>query len=146
MEEVGVHEGDLPFNKLLNSVRKRCKGRAGAIICFIGVVREKGLRGGRVLHLEYECYRELAERKLREIRDKLISKHKLAELFIHHMVGKRKVGEDAIYIIAAGAHRQEAIEAVREAIDLVKREAPIWKREVTETGSYWISELPTSAS
>lgn len=143
--EVGVHRrGEITLDQILDDVKRRVAGEAGAIACFIGTVRGRGLKGGRVLRLEYEAEEELALKSLESIRRELLEKWGLKDLRIHHIIGEVPVGEDTIYIVAASEHRREALEAVKEAIDRVKKEVPIWKKEVTEEESYWVSELGTS--
>lgn len=58
---------------------------------------------------------------------------------IHHVVGELGVGEDIVYIVVAGSRRDEVFEVLREAVERMKNEAAIWKKEVTDLGEYWVS-------
>ena len=57
---------------------------------------------------------------------------------IHHRVGSLQVGEAAVIVAAAAPHRGPAFDACRAAIDRLKSRAPIWKKEIGETGAEWI--------
>jgi len=142
MKKVGIHKkGEVCFDELLEVVRKNPDIRkVGGIGCFIGIVRETGLKVGKVSFLEYEAYPKIAVRQLEKIRDELIHKHRLVDLLIHHVVDHVEVGEDVLYVLAAGGHRKEVFAAVREAVDRLKKEVAIWKKEVTEKEAYWVSE------
>lgn len=140
LKEIGVHKiGGITLEAIMEEVRRRSKGKAGAIGCFIGVVRERGKKGGKVSFLEYEAYADVVERELKKIRDEVLEDFGLVELMIHHIIDRVPVGEDTIYIVASGEHRKEVIRALDEVIDRIKKEASIWKKEVTDKGAYWIS-------
>jgi MoaE-MoaD fusion protein len=113
----------------------------GGIATFTGVVRRQS-RGKRVVRLEYEAYRPMAERKLREIGEQLMREHPGVRLAIVHRVGVLAVGEAAVVIAAAAPHRAAAFDVCRAAIDRLKDSAPIWKKEVTEDGESWIGLGP----
>jgi molybdopterin synthase catalytic subunit len=52
-----------------------------------------------------------------------------------------RVGEDIVYIVVAGRHRKDVFQAVKDAIERVKEETPIWKKEYSTLGEYWVSEV-----
>lgn len=111
----------------------------GGIVVFLGTVRDRS-RGTRVTHLEYEAYAEMAERKMREIADRLEREHAPAKVAMHHRVGDLAIGEVAVVVAAGAPHRDAAFAAGRQAIDELKREVPIWKKEHTEDGAVWIED------
>lgn len=111
----------------------------GGIAVFLGTVRDRS-RGKRVTHLEYEAYAEMAERRMREIADRLEREHAPARVAMHHRVGDLGIGEIAVIVAAGAPHRDAAFAAARAAIDLLKRDVPIWKKEHTEDGAVWIEE------
>jgi molybdopterin synthase catalytic subunit len=111
----------------------------GGIAVFLGTVRDES-RGKRVTHLEYEAYAEMAERRMREIADRLESEHAPARVAMHHRTGDLRIGDVAVIVAAAAPHRDAAFAAARAAIDLLKRDVPIWKKEHTEDGAVWIEE------
>ncbi|KYH42605.1 MAG: molybdenum cofactor biosynthesis protein MoaE [Candidatus Bathyarchaeota archaeon B63] len=124
----------------LESLIARLKGEtedAGAIVAFIGAVR--GTRGDeKVLRLEYEAHVDLAVEFMEKIIEEAKEKHGIIDAVIQHRLGEAGVGEDVMYVIVASEHRAEAFKAASEIIERVKHEVPIWKKEVTEEGSYWV--------
>jgi len=112
----------------------------GAVVTFTGDVRGE-TRGKRVLRLEYEAYPAMAERKLAEIGAALSAEHG-AEVAIVHRVGKLAPGEAAVVIACAAPHRTPAFRACEAAIERLKRDVPIWKREIFEDGSEWVGMGP----
>ncbi len=112
----------------------------GAVVTFSGDVRSE-TRGRKVLRLEYEAYRSMAERKLAQIGAEVERTHG-AVLAILHRVGTLEPGEAAVVIAAAAPHRTPAFRACEDAIERLKREAPIWKREVFADGTEWVGLGP----
>jgi molybdopterin converting factor subunit 1 len=112
----------------------------GGLVTFRGDVRDES-HGKRVVRLEYEAYVPMAERKLAEIGHAIGEEHG-AVLSILHRVGALSPGEAAVVIAAAAPHRAPAFRACEAAIDRLKRDAPIWKREVYEDGSEWVGMGP----
>lgn len=109
----------------------------GAICTFQGVARRYS-RGREVVHLEYEAYPEMAERKLAEIGDELRVKFGVERVAIHHRIGVLAIGEASVVIAVASPHRKEAFAACQYAIDRIKQTVPIWKKEVWSDGQQWI--------
>jgi molybdopterin synthase catalytic subunit len=113
----------------------------GGVVTFTGVVRRQS-RGKRVVRLEYEAYRPMAERKLAEIGAQLAKEHPGVRVAILHRVGVLAVGDTAVVIAASAPHRAAAFEACRAAIDRIKETVPIWKKELTDDGESWIGLGP----
>jgi MoaE-MoaD fusion protein len=109
----------------------------GGLVTFTGLVRRQG-KVPNVVRLEYEAYREMAERVLGEIADEIERESAGVRVAIHHRVGSLEVGESAVMVAAAAPHRGPAFEACRAAIDRLKSRAPIWKKEIGEAGAEWI--------
>ncbi len=110
----------------------------GAVVTFVGTVRENS-EGKRVLYLEYEAYREMAEEKLKGISKEIQNRWGITDLDIIHRVGRIEVGDTAVVIAVGSAHRLEAFQACQYTIDRVKEIVPIWKKEFYEDGSStWI--------
>lgn len=114
------------------------EGDHGGVVTFAGVVRRRGHHLPDVVRLEYEAYREMAEAVLGEIADEIEREHPGVRLAIHHRTGALRVGETAVAIAAAAAHRAPAFEACRATIDRIKMRAPIWKKEIGERGEAWV--------
>lgn len=110
----------------------------GAISTFLGTARNHHA-GRRVMRLEYQAYRPMAESTLRAIGAEIEERFGTPHVAILHRIGQVEIGEASVIIAVAAAHRREAIEACRYAIERVKAIAPIWKKEHYEEGSEWIA-------
>ncbi|MGV1050219.1 MAG: molybdenum cofactor biosynthesis protein [Solirubrobacterales bacterium] len=112
---------------------------AGAIVCFQGVTRE-------VARLDYEAYREMAEAGIAAILAECAERHALLAAAAEHRVGAVPLGEPGVVVAVSAGHREEAFAGAREAIDRIKAEAPIWKREVASDGAArWVEGEPAPA-
>ncbi|RUA15787.1 MAG: molybdenum cofactor biosynthesis protein MoaE, partial [Clostridia bacterium] len=90
-------------------------------------------------YLEYEAYTEMAEAKLAEIGAEVQQRWpQVLDVAIAHRIGRLHVGESAVVIAVAAAHRDGIFEACAYAIDRIKHIAPIWKKEVTPSGDFWV--------
>ncbi|HEX6837162.1 MAG TPA: molybdopterin converting factor subunit 1 [Polyangia bacterium] len=122
-------------------VRAVASEEHGGVVTFSGVVRRQS-RGKRIVRLEYEAYKPMAERKLAEIGAQLAAEHPGVRVAIVHRVGTLAVGELAVVIAASAPHRAAAFDACRAAIDRLKESVPIWKKEIAEDGEEWIGLGP----
>jgi molybdopterin synthase catalytic subunit len=112
----------------------------GAYVTFEGVVRDHH-DGKKVVGLSYECYRPMALKVLETIREAALERWAITEMLIVHRTGEIPIGEAAVLVTAASAHRKEAFEACAWAMDEIKREAPIWKHETYADGtSLWVED------
>ena len=131
---VGVTEEKLTAVEIAASLRQPSNG---ALVIFEGIVRDNN-QGRRVVFLEYEAYKDMAVRVLRRIADQLTEEYGLDDVAIWHRVGRLEIGETSLVIAVASPHRREAFKACSEAVDLVKAQVPVWKREVWEGGAEWL--------
>ncbi|HEY3191117.1 MAG TPA: molybdenum cofactor biosynthesis protein MoaE [Solirubrobacteraceae bacterium] len=111
---------------------------AGGIVIFSGVVRNE--TGGRpVKFLEYEAHAPMAEAKMREIGEEVRGRWAgVKRVVILHRIGRLEIGESSVLIAVSAAHRGDAFEACRYAIDTLKRTVPVWKKEYFEDGEVWV--------
>jgi len=113
--------------------------KAGAIGTFTGIVR--AVTGNtRTEFLEFESHGELAQKKMDEICKYLKQKDGIVDVLIHHKTGMIAKGEDIVYIAVAAGHREELFAVLREAIECLKVEVPIWKKEHTVEGEWWVHD------
>ena len=111
---------------------------AGGTCLFVGTVRDVS-DAGEVTGLTYEAWDELAERRLTEIGEELHASWPLRRVAILHRTGSLEVGAASVVIAVSAAHRAEAFEACRQAIEHLKQDAPIWKKEGLRTGeAHWV--------
>jgi len=109
----------------------------GAIAFFVGIVKS-AVDGHRVTELVYEAYEPYATKILDKIAREEMARHRLNAVQIHHRVGPALPGQKTIVIAVSAIGRKEALEAVRDILERVKREAPIYKLEKREDGEYWV--------
>ena len=147
MEYVGIHKkGEFTLPELLKSIKEQEDfPKAGAITTFVGVVRGTTLEGESVTELELQAYEEEANKILGSICADLKKREGVINVQIHHFVGEFSVSEDLVYVVVAGAHRENIFGVLQEAVERYKHEAPVFKKEhiIDEKGTkeaYWVSE------
>lgn len=111
--------------------------QAGAVVLFLGTVRDNR-EGQRVHHLEYEAYHVVALREMERVAAEASRRWPILRIVMAHRVGTLVVGEVSVAIAVSSAHRNEAFEAGKYAIDTLKQTVPIWKKEVWDGGEVWI--------
>ena len=118
---------------------------AGAVVLFLGTTRQWTDQRETVA-LDYECYREMAEKKLSQMASAAQEKWEITQSAIVHRLGRVNVGDVSVAIAVSAPHRQNAFEAGRWLIDTVKKEVPIWKKENWADGtSEWVHPHPVSS-
>jgi MoaE-MoaD fusion protein len=110
---------------------------AGATVTFAGATRN-GNAGRRVLRLEYEAYVPMALSEMRKLAREAGERFKIVRIAIQHRIGFVDIGETSVAIAVSAAHRAEAFDACRFAIDRLKEVVPVWKKEYFEGGEVWI--------
>jgi molybdopterin synthase catalytic subunit len=110
---------------------------AGATVTFIGTTRNHN-DGRRVIALDYEGYPEMAEKELGRIGEEAKKKWNIQRMAIIHRLGPVQITEPSVIIAVSAAHRGDAFEACRFAIEEIKKTVPIWKKELFEGGEIWI--------
>jgi molybdopterin synthase catalytic subunit len=108
----------------------------GAVATFSGTVRDS-FQGRHVLHLEYEAYEPMALKVLREIGSGLRERYEIGRVAIAHRTGRLDVGETSVAIAVSAPHRRAALDACGEAIERLKAELPVWKKELFADGAVW---------
>ena len=114
---------------------------AGGVVTFVGRVRDNA-RGRSVTALEYEAYAEMAESVFAQIAAEASARFAIKQAAIHHRKGKLEIGEIAVVVAVAAAHRGPAFEACAYIVDQLKTRAPIWKKEFGADGAVWAEEHP----
>lgn len=137
---VRVQRENFSLDQELDRVRARSK-RIGGIATFLGIARDRS-KGRDVDGITFEYYEGMAQKKLREIRERALKDFDILELLIIHRYGEITIGENIVLIIAAAEHRAEAFRACKWAIDELKQITPIWKLEHTPEGEVWVEEHP----
>jgi molybdopterin synthase catalytic subunit/molybdopterin converting factor small subunit len=109
----------------------------GAVASFIGTVRGEN---GDVTGLDYEAYVPMAESEMRRIAGALHARGGISSIVMVHRTGELAVGDVSVVIAVAAPHRDAALKACRDAIEMLKHDVPIWKREHRLEGARWVRE------
>ncbi len=121
--------------------RRLDHAQAGAVVVFEGVVRDHH-QGRAVRHLDYEGYAGLAAKEGGRILAEACARWPLLAAIGCHRTGHLEVGEAAVWIGVASAHRGEAFAACAWIMDEVKRRVPVWKRETFADGAVCNDGVP----
>lgn len=112
------------------------KSNIGAHSIFMGQVRADSVDGEAVLAIEYTAHQEMALLAMHEIREAIFAKYPLTCLHITHSLGLVKAGEICLFVFASAVHRKEAIDACEEVVERIKKELPIWGKELFDDNQY----------
>ena len=112
---------------------------AGAVLTFVGTVRDSK-HGRRVLRIDYEAYAPMAVKVLRRIGAEMLERWPVCRAGLVHRVGRLEIGDASLALVVSAPHRAEGFEALRHAIESVKLDVPIWKKEIFEDGEVWVQE------
>lgn len=116
---------------------------AGAVVLFLGTVRDHS-EAGHVEKIEYEAYAPMVEKRLAQTEAEVKRKWPATKAVrILHRVGALEVGDVSVAVAVSSPHRAEAFEACREAIERIKHDVPIWKKEKLADGKeVWVEGQP----
>ena len=138
-----VSEHAIDIEMLLKTVKDDA---AGATVIFLGTVRDHN-DDYSVSGIYYEAYIRMAEEAMAKIIADAVKRWNLKRFAAIHRIGELKVGEVSVAVAVSSEHRAEAFEAGRYAIDRIKTEVPIWKKEVTnDKGPMWAEGTPLHGS
>ena len=137
---VRVQREDFSVDAEINRVRGKSK-RIGGIATFLGIARDRS-KGHDVDSITFEHYEGMAQKKLREIRERALKDFDIIEVAILHRYGEIGISENIVLIVVGAEHRAEAFRACKWAIDELKQITPIWKLEHTPEGEVWVEEHP----
>lgn len=115
--------------------------QAGAIDFFLGVVRDN-TQDRPVDRLDYEAYDRMALSEMQKIVDTATARWPILRCTVIHRTGTLHIGEVAVLIGVATAHRADAFDACRYIIDTIKQTVPIWKKEIFTDGDVWVNTHP----
>ena len=115
--------------------------QSGGICVFVGTVREF-TQGEEVVSLEFETYQKMAIKEMDKIATHAMDKWSLNKVIIRHAVGLKRVEAPVVVVGASSAHRDACFEACRYLIDTLKETVPIWKKEMFENKTVWVSAHP----
>ena len=111
------------------------KKNIGAHSIFLGQVRNDIINDKKVKAIDYTSYIEMAEEKFHEIREDAFKKYSLTCMHIYHSIGKVNAGEISLFVFTSSVHRKDAIKACEEIVEKIKKEVPVWGKEIFEDES-----------
>lgn len=131
--------GPIPAQKIADDIQKHSsKTSIGAHSIFLGQVRADEINDDKVAAIEYTAYEEMVMEKMGEIRESFFAKYSLTCMHIYHSLGRVAVGEICLFVFTSSAHRRDAIDACNEMVETIKKELPIWGKEIcTDESSVW---------
>jgi len=103
---------------------------------FLGQVRADSIAGKQVAAIEYTCYETMALEKMHEIREAIFARYDLTCMHVYHSLGRVRAGELCLFVFTSAAHRRAAIDACNETVELIKKELPVWGKELFEDESH----------
>ena len=112
----------------------------GAVVSFLGITRSKN-EDSNVIHLEFDAWLEKLPIVLNQLANQAIENFQVLSVAMAHRVGIVKANEDIVAIHVGSAHRKPAFHACEWLIDELKKQAPLWKKEVTDNGVQWKAGL-----
>lgn len=124
-------DGAIAPTRIADSIAKHAsKTEIGAHSIFLGQIRADQVAGKSVRAIEYTTHKELALKKMSEIREAIFAKYDLICAHVYHSEGTVTVGEICFMVFTSSAHREVAIKACEEIVERVKKELPIWGKEI----------------
>jgi cyclic pyranopterin phosphate synthase len=131
----------LRLQEVIDAVSGPAFPKQGGLTTFTGLVRDHNL-GKEVVGIEYEAYAKMVLSTLAAIIEGIEGDSVGCRVAIVHRTGSLAVGDAAVVIAASAPHRPEAFDACRRAIEDLKRDVPIWKREFSTDGEEWLGLRP----
>ena len=130
-------EGPIDPTFVAESIAKHTiKTNIGGHSIFLGQIREDSINDKKVWSIEFTAYQEMALEKSHEIREEIITKYGLTCAHIYHSLGNINVGEICLFVFTSAPHRKEAIDTCDEMVDRIKKEVPLWGKEILEDRSH----------
>ncbi|MGI8952091.1 MAG: molybdenum cofactor biosynthesis protein MoaE [Chitinophagaceae bacterium] len=130
-------DGAISSSFIAESIQKHAaKKDIGAHSIFLGQVRADEINNQTVVAIEYTAYEEMALEKIHEIREAIFEKHQLTCIHIYHSLGKVFAGEISLFVFTSSKHRAAAINACNEVVERIKKELPVWGKEIFEDETY----------
>jgi len=128
---IEIGEEEISLDRMIQRVRRN---EAGAVVSFLGTVRDDGILG-----MEVEAFRDPALSEMEAIRQEAMSRFSLTAAEVSHRTGRLAVGESILAIVCSAAHREEAFSGCRYILEELKARAPLWKKEISpDGGGHWV--------
>jgi len=130
-------EGAITSGFIANSIQKHStKTNIGAHSIFLGQVRNDFIDGKTVAAIEYTAYEEMALEQMHKIREAIFEKYDLTCMHVYHSLDMVAAGEISLFVFTSSIHRKAAIDACEEAVERIKKELPVWGRELFDDSTF----------
>ena len=130
-------KGPISPEKIGTSIaHHQVKTNIGAHEIFLGQVRADNINGKNVVAIDYSAYEEMASQVFHEIREDAFSKFNLVCMHIYHSIGIVKTGEICLFVFTSSQHRKEAMNACRFIVEEIKKNAPVFGKELFEDSTH----------
>ena len=136
--DVRIQEADFDIAREWAACRERCGGRAGAVVAFGGLVRERA-GDDNVRGLRLEHYAGMTEASIERICAEAAERWRLLDVCVIHRVGDLAPADQIVLVVVASSHRPDAFAACEFLMDYLKTDAVIWKQERRDGGDVWIT-------
>ncbi|MCP4595340.1 molybdopterin synthase catalytic subunit MoaE [Neptuniibacter sp.] len=137
--EIFVQTENFDIGDLSERVRAN-DATSGAIVTFTGIVRELEVSDNSLDALYLEHYPGMTEKALEKIGAQARERWELGNIIIGHRVGRLNLNENIVFVGVGSAHRVNAFEAAQFIMDYLKKDAPFWKKEITNEGEEWVEQ------
>ena len=127
---IEITDEEISLEQMIQRARS---SQAGAVVSFLGTVRDDGILG-----MEVEAFRDAALSELEAIRQEAMSRFSLTAAEVDHRTGSLALGEAIVAIVCSAAHREEAFSGCRYILEELKSRAPLWKKEISVDGGRWV--------
>lgn len=130
-------QGAIAPSFIADSIAKhQSKTSIGAHNIFLGQVRADEVEGKTVQAIDYSAYEEMAEEAFHQIREQAFAKFNLTCMHIYHSLGAINTGEICLFVFVSSQRRKEVFEAIEFLVEAIKKEVPIFGKEILEGGDY----------
>ena len=136
---INIQKEPFDLEKMISDLRES-KGSIGAVVSFIGYVREfnEDSEIKKLTQMNLEHYPGMSEKALMKIELDARSRWNLENISIVHRVGELQPSDPIVAVIVASKHRKNAFEACEFIIDFLKTDAPFWKKEISGQDEFWV--------
>ncbi len=133
------YQGPIPADKIAADIQQHASNTdIGAHSIFIGQVRADQKETDVVVAIEYTTYAEMALEQMAEIREDLFARYPLTCMHVYHSLGQVNVGEICLFVFVSSKHRKAAMDACEAMVEAIKKELPIWGKEMgSNDAKYW---------
>jgi len=130
-------DGPITAVFIAESIQKHStKTNIGAHSIFLGQVRNDFIEGKTVAAIEYTAYEEMVLEQMHKIREAIFEKYDLTCMHVYHSLGIVAAGEISLFVFTSSQHRKPAIDACEEVVERIKKELPVWGREIFDDSTF----------